>query len=134
MVALNPKNDAQDQTEAGFSPMQLLGTEFRSSVGFEPRPWGEIKKSYTHFANGDVLLAKITPCFENGKAGLVAGMPNGIGAGSSEYFVCRPEPGVLEAKYLLAHFKTDLFIRSGAVEMTGSVGHKRVPKDYLLNS
>ena len=134
VVALNPKNDAQDQTEAGFSPMQLLGTEFRSSVGFEARLWGEIKKSYTHFANGDVLLAKITPCFENGKAGLVAGMPNGIGAGSSEYFVCRPEPGVLEAKYLLAHFKTDLFIRSGAVEMTGSVGHKRVPKDYLLNS
>lgn len=134
VVALNPKNDAKDQTEAGFSPMQQLGTEFRSSVGFEPRPWGEIKKSYTHFANGDVLLAKITPCFENGKAGLVAGMPNGIGAGSSEYFVCRPRPGVLEAKYLLAHFKNDSFLRSGAVKMTGSVGHKRVPKDYLLNS
>ncbi|MDP1692248.1 MAG: restriction endonuclease subunit S [Burkholderiaceae bacterium] len=134
VVALNPKNNAAEQTQAGFSPMHLLGTGFRSSVGFEPKPWLEIRKNYTHFADGDVLLAKITPCFENGKAGLVANMPNGIGAGSSEYFVCRPKAGALDAKYLLAHFKTDAFLKSGAVRMTGSVGHKRVPKEYLLGS
>lgn len=134
VVALNPKNNAAEQTQAGFSPMHLLGTRFRSSVGFEPRLWLEIRKSYTHFADGDVLLAKITPCFENGKAGLVANMPNGIGAGSSEYFVCRPKAGALDAKYLLAHFKTDAFLKGGAVRMTGSVGHKRVPKEHLLSS
>lgn len=134
LIALNPKNDCADETEIGFVPMQLLGTQYKSKIGFERKKWGEVKKGYTHFADGDVLLAKITPCFENGKAGLVSGLPNGLGTGSTEYFVCRPHPDVLLPEYLLAFFKTQDFLRNGEVEMTGSVGHKRVPKDYLLQS
>lgn len=134
LISLNPKTDASDDTIAGFSPMPRLGSRYRDSVGFEQRQWGEIRKSYVHFQDGDVLLAKITPCFENGKAGLVRGMPSGIGAGSSEYFVCRPDTSLLHPRYLLALFKTERFLKEGETRMTGSVGHKRVPKDYLLST
>src|SRR5687768_3856852 len=103
---MSPKNTSADEVEAGFVPLQLMGVRFRDTHNFERRSWGEIKKGYTHFANGDVLLARITPSFENGKAGIARNLPNGIGAGSTEYFVCRPHEGVLVPEYLLAYFKT----------------------------
>ncbi len=134
LIELNPKNDSIDSTAVGFVPMPLMSTQFLEPVRFEKKQWAEVKKGYTHFADGDVLLAKITPCFENGKAGIVENLPNGIGAGSTEYFVCRTKPKTLLAKYLLAFFKTQTFLREGEVNMTGSVGHKRVPKDFLLES
>ncbi len=134
LISLNPKIECSDELSAGFVPMQMVGKEYSSPIRFETRPWGEIKKGYTHFANGDVLLAKITPCFENGKAGLVCGLPNGVGAGSTEYFVSRPHLDMLNSRYLYAFLKTDKFLKAGAVQMTGSVGHKRVPKDYLLET
>ena len=134
LISLNPKIECPDELPAGFVPMQMVGKEYSSPVRFETRPWGEIKQGYTHFANGDVLLAKITPCFENGKAGLVCGLPNGVGAGSTEYFVSRPHLDMLNSRYLYAFLKTEKFLKAGAVKMTGSVGHKRVPKDYLLET
>ena len=134
LILLNPKNKCADELEVGFVPMSLLGKEFHSAIGFERKLWAEVKKGYTHFADGDVLLAKITPCFENGKAGLVANLPNGIGAGSTEYFVCRPIPEALLPKYLLAYLKTSEFMRTGELSMTGSVGQKRLPKEYLVQA
>ncbi|MBK6999932.1 MAG: restriction endonuclease subunit S [Rhodoferax sp.] len=133
LIELNPKtNDVEDRTEVGFVPMTLLGKSWLDVPGFELRQWASVKKGYTHFRDGDVLLAKITPCFENGKAGLLNGLPNGIGSGSTEYFVCRTSPDTLDARYLLGYLKTDDFVHTGAMSMTGSVGHKRVPKEYLL--
>ncbi|PSI00272.1 restriction endonuclease subunit S, partial [Synechococcus lacustris] len=129
---LNPKTtDLADTTLVGFVPMALLGKSYLDAFAFQPRPWAEVKRGYSHFRDGDVLLAKITPCFENGKAGLARGLPNGVGAGSTEYFVCRPQSGVIESRYLLAFLKTSDFANEGATRMTGSVGHKRVPKEYL---
>ena len=133
LIELNPKtNDVEDRTEVGFVPMTLLGKSWLDVPSFELRQWASVKKGYTHFRDGDVLLAKITPCFENGKAGLLNGLPNGIGSGSTEYFVCRTSPHTLDARYLLGYLKTDDFVRTGAMSMTGSVGHKRIPKEYLL--
>ncbi len=132
LIALNPKNTAPDGVDAAFMPMNLLGKAYRERPTFQVKPWGEIASSYVHFAEGDVLLAKITPCFENGKAGIAVGLPSGIGAGSSEFFVCRPVDGALLPQWLLAHFKTNEFLQVGAQQMTGSVGHKRVPKGYLV--
>lgn len=134
LIELNPKNSCEDCATVGFVPMPLLGTRYLSPVKFEGKLWRDVKKGYTHFANRDVLLAKITPCFENGKAGIPMGLPRGLGAGSTEYFVCRTKVEVLEPRYLLAWFKTTAFIRNGAVEMTGSVGHKRVPKEYVVEN
>ncbi|WP_181178924.1 restriction endonuclease subunit S [Methylibium rhizosphaerae] len=132
VIELNPKTtDLADTTLVGFVPMALLGKSYLDGFAFQPRPWAEVKRGYSHFCDGDVLLAKITPCFENGKAGLARGLPNRMGAGSTEYFVCRPRTGVIDARYLLAFLKTEEFVREGATHMTGSVGHKRVPKEYL---
>jgi type I restriction enzyme, S subunit len=130
LATLNPKTDEQDSMTCGFAPMQALGTSFRTPLKFESRPWGDVKKAYTHFKNGDVLMAKVTPCFENGKAGIAANLPNGIGAGSSEFFVIRPSNGV-DARYLLGWLSTEAFRKRAALAMTGSVGLKRVPKDLL---
>jgi len=132
LITLNPKNECEKHLEVGFMPMQLLGMNYLESPKYEHRKWQDVRKGYTHFADNDVLLAKITPCFENGKAGIPRDLPNGLGAGSTEYFVCRPLDIVLP-KYLLAFFKTKEFLQTGAVTMTGSVGHKRIPKDFLLN-
>jgi type I restriction enzyme S subunit len=134
LIDLGPKNKCPEDTEVGFVPLQRLGVDYRSRHSFEPKPWSTVKKGYTHFADGDVLLARITPSFENGKAGIARGLPNGLGAGSTEYFVCRPLTDALLPEYLLAHFKTPRFLRDGEQVMSGAVGQQRVPKQYVLDS
>jgi type I restriction enzyme, S subunit len=132
ITTFNPKTTADDSLTAAFAPMQYLGTRFRHRMAFEQRPWGEIKKAYVHFQSKDVIVAKVTPCFENGKAGVVPKLPNGIGAGSSEFCVFRPAEGIDE-RYLLAWLSSEDFRRRATVAMTGSVGLKRVPKDFFLS-
>jgi type I restriction enzyme S subunit len=75
----------------------------------------------------------VTPCFENGKAALVEGLPNGVGAGSSEFFVLRPSSVEVSAKYILALIKSHGFMSEGAENMTGAVGLRRVPKKFVEN-
>src|SRR5688500_1784208 len=70
-----------------FVPMEDLGIEQKFLTPVHERPLSSVAGSYTYFAEGDVLLAKITPCFENGKLGIASGLSNGIGFGSSEYIV-----------------------------------------------
>jgi len=131
VVQLNPKSVLDDELKVGFSPMAMIPKDYRGVIEFEERLWGKAKKGYTHFQDGDVLFAKVTPCFENGKAVFVTGLPNGKGAGSTEYFVLRPYGSLIEPKYLLALVKTKDFLRNGATNMTGSVGLKRVPKEFV---
>jgi type I restriction enzyme S subunit len=92
----------------------------------------EVSGSYTYFADNDVLLAKITPCFENGKLGIARNLKNGIGFGSSEYFVFRSN-GELLPDYLYYFLSRDEFRQEASSLMSGAVGHKRVPKEYVEN-
>lgn len=131
LADLNPKQAFDDETVAGFVPMSHAPTNFRDKLRFDERPWGEIKKAYTNFKDGDVIFAKVTPCFENGKAAFVEGLPNGVGAGSSEFFVLRPSCDGVSAKYLLALVKSYDFLLGGAENMTGAVGLRRVPKQFV---
>jgi type I restriction enzyme, S subunit len=131
LVDVGSKNQCDDSTVVGFVPMNRMGKSFRHTPTFEARKWSEVKKGYTHFADGDVLVARITPCFENGKAGIARGLPNGMGAGSTEYVVLRPKAGVATAEYVLARLKTDEFLSKGAHAMTGAVGQQRVPKAVI---
>jgi type I restriction enzyme, S subunit len=133
VVQLNPKHELNDNTIVGFAPMAMLPTDFHGVMAHEPKPWLEVKKGYTQFRDGDVLFAKVTPCFENGKAAIASGLPSGVGAGSTEYFVLRQSGELLNEKYLLALVKTREFLLNGALNMTGSVGLKRVPKDFVQN-
>ena len=90
----------------------------------------EVAGSYTYFADGDVLLAKITPCFENGKLGIAEDLKNGIGFGSSEYIVFRPNKE-LNKDWLYYFLSREDFRAEGAARMTGAVGHKRVAKEFI---
>lgn len=130
---INPRNDAPDEQLAAFVPMSGVPQLHRAAIVAEIKPWGDIKKGYTHFANGDVVLAKITPCFENGKVAVVEGLPGdaGIGAGTTELQVFRPiHAGVLPA-YVYLFLRSPLFTVDGEREMTGTAGQKRVPTDYF---
>jgi type I restriction enzyme S subunit len=92
----------------------------------------DVAGSYTYFADGDVLLAKITPCFENGKLGIAAALVNGVGFGSSEYVVLRPGLG-LSPEWLYYYLSREAFRLEGAGRMAGAVGHRRVTKDFVEN-
>lgn len=130
---INPRNDAPDYQLAAFVPMSGVPQLHKAPIVAETKRWGEIKKGYTHFANGDVVLAKITPCFENGKAAVVAGLPGdtGIGAGTTELQVFRPIHLGIFPGYVYLFLRSPLFTIEGVKSMTGTAGQKRVPTDYF---
>jgi type I restriction enzyme S subunit len=129
---LSPRNDAADDENASFVPMPMISAEYGVANEHEVRPWGEIKKGYTHFAEGDVALAKITPCFENGKSTVFRNLTGGMGSGTTELHVIRPL--FVEPDYILIFLKCPYFIESGIPRMTGTAGQKRVPTEYFANS
>lgn len=129
-----PKSEAKrklkDNDLVSFVPMEDLGVDQKFVEPKAERKLGEVAGSYTYFADGDVLLAKITPCFENGKLGIARDLTNGIGFGSSEYIVLRPKDG-LSGEYLYYFLLQDSFRAEGEKRMSGAVGHKRVSKEYI---
>jgi type I restriction enzyme, S subunit len=129
-----PRNDAPDETKSSFVPMTLIPAEYGQSARHEERPWGEIKKGYTHFQNGDVVMAKITPCFENGKSAVMMGLTGGSGAGTTELHVFRRSGDGVLPEFVIIYLKTRGFITRGEPRMTGSAGQKRVPYDYFARS
>jgi type I restriction enzyme, S subunit len=131
---INPRNIADADNEVGFVPMPLISSEYSGNHKFETRNWSEIKKGYTHFADGDVGLAKITPCFENAKSCVFDGLPSGIGAGTTELHIFRNTFSAIDPRYLLAYLKNPRYISSGKLIMTGSAGQKRVPTDFFTSN
>lgn len=111
-------------------PMEDLGIERKFSEPQQTRTLGEVEGSYTYFAEGDVLLAKITPCFENGKLGIARGLTNGAGFGSSEFIVFRTGAEI-DREWLYYFLSQDSFRREGEARMGGAVGHKRVALDFV---
>ena len=129
-----PKREAREKVSASslvsFLPMEDLGIHVKFVQATRTKPLSAVVGSYTYFADGDVLLAKITPCFENGKLGIAGGLKNGIGFGSSEYIVFRPGPSVSK-EWLYYFLSRETFRVEGAARMLGAVGHKRVPKEFI---
>jgi type-1 restriction enzyme stySJI specificity protein len=132
-VTFSPKKDKlEDDLVVSFSSMHLMSENVSEHLTFEQKHWKDVKKGFTFFKNNDVLLAKITPCFENGKSAVAQNLINGIGAGSTEFMVFRCNESILP-KYLYFNLNTDSFRQNGTLNMSGSVGHKRVPKEFVLN-
>jgi type I restriction enzyme S subunit len=129
-----PKVEARRQVSesdlVSFVPMEDLGIDQKFLVSTRTKPLAEVIGSYTYFADGDVLLAKITPCFENRKLGIAANLTKGIGFGSSEYIVFRPGQSV-NKEWLYYFLSRESFRKEGAAHMSGAVGHKRVPKEFI---
>lgn len=87
---LNPKSEIADNIHIGFIPMACVDDGFSGNHYFEKRIWKEVKKGYCHFQNGDIGIAKISPCFENLKSTIFQGLPNNCGAGTTELVILRP--------------------------------------------
>ena len=132
---INPKkselSDLPAETAVSFVPMKDLSENTISFLPKEQRLVGQVLNgAYTYFRDGDVLLAKVTPCFENGKAGVARNLMNGTGFGSSEYYVLRPSERILpELTYYF--LSSPRFKEYAAPAMTGTGGLQRVPRATL---
>ena len=131
VVQFNPKNLAPNETEAAFIPMEKIIASFHSHFTYEKRKWGEINTAFTHFADGDVALAKITPCFQNRKSIILCGLPNGIGAGTTELKVLRPYGDTINRDYLLLFLKSPYVIEEATFK--GTANQQRILSGYLEN-
>ncbi|MFU8862135.1 MAG: restriction endonuclease subunit S, partial [Cyclonatronaceae bacterium] len=112
-----------------FVPMSHLNEERKDFHEEEAKPLKSVYKGYTYFKDDDVLLAKITPCFENGKMGIAKGLTNGVGFGSSEFIVYRPDSRLIP-EYLFYFLLLPKFRVQGEKMMGGAVGHQRIPKEF----
>ena len=133
-VALNPsKGEAAHvprESEVTFLPMEAVGEDGRLDLS-RTRAISEVETGYTYFRDGDVTIAKITPCFENGKGALMVGLTQGIGFGTTELIVLRPDRTRMEASYLNWLVRSPGFRRQGEASMYGAGGQKRVPDDFV---
>lgn len=128
---INPKIQVtDDHVEVSFVPMQNVSEDGIIYLS-ETRLYGEVKKGFTSFHNGDVLFAKITPCMENGKGGIVKNLKNGLGFGSTEFHVLRPHSDIVLSDWLYYLTSWPVFRKECEKNMTGSAGQKRVPKSFL---
>src|SRR5262245_52214910 len=91
VAVINPRHSKslKDSTIVSFAPMAAVSESKPAFNYLEERPLGKVRQGYMHFADGDVLFAKITPCMENGKGGVASGLRNGLGCGTTELIVIR---------------------------------------------
>ena len=125
-VVGEPLDDAQDVT---FLPMDAIGKRGDVDVS-SIRPVADVKSGYSRFSEGDVVIAKITPCFENGKGALIRGTATGIGFGTTELHVVTPGPG-LDGRFLYYVTVQPKFRRLGKAWMIGAAGQQRVPEEFV---
>ncbi len=133
VCALNPRHErgalAVDEP-VSFVPMAAVDDQTGTISGSTARPYGQVRKGFTHFAEGDVLFARITPCMENGKVAIARGLVNGLGCGTTEFHVLRPFDGILP-EYTHRYLRQESFRRAAAANMSGTAGQLRVPTDYM---
>jgi len=135
LFIINPRNSVDDKLDVSFVPMTLIDDGFSNRFSYQERKWGEVKSGFTHFADGDVGIAKITPCLENRKSAVFSNLKNGIGAGTTELHIFRAiNKATILPEYLLWFFKAESFISSCIGAFSGAVGQQRVSKDHIANT
>ena len=128
---LNPKSNLDEERQIGFIPMALVEDGFTGRHSHIKRIWRDVKKGYCHFQDGDIGIAKISPCFENRKSVVFKNLPNGYGAGTTELVILRPL--VIYAKFYLYLFKSDWYLHEGTKYFKGVVGQQRVHKEIFTD-
>lgn len=114
-----------------FLPMEAIGEKGELDLSLV-RDKEVVSTGYTLFFEGDVVVAKITPCFENGKGAIIKGTLTGVGFGTTELYVLSPKPE-LDASLLYYLTVSPQFRLLGEAHMTGAAGQKRVPEDFIKN-
>lgn len=135
IAVIRPSKDdikeLSNETVVSFVPMAKLNVFNSDFTTDEERRLKDVKSGFTYFRDNDILLAKITPCFENGKAGIARNLKNGIGFGSTEYIVIRAKTDVVYPEWIFYHINTPTFINAGKNHMTGTAGQQRVDINYV---
>ncbi len=131
LFQINPKNTVGDNADAAFIPMEKIDATYQSNFSYSVRKWREIKSGFTHFADGDVAFAKITPCFQNRKSMILKGLPNGIGAGTTELKVLRTYGNTISTEYLLFFLESPYFVEEAIFK--GTANQQRIISGYLEN-
>ena len=129
VFTINPKNKVLDNINVGFVPMVYIDDGYSGAFKYEKRKWNDIKAGFTHFADGDIAVAKISPCLENRKSMILEKLPNGIGAGTTELYIFRSLN--INPKYALYFFKSDSFIQQCIGTFNGVVGQQRVARRII---
>lgn len=129
VFTINPKNKVLDNINAGFVPMVYIDDGYSGAFKYEKRKWSDIKAGFTHFADGDIAVAKISPCLENRKSMILEKLPNGVGAGTTELYIFRSLN--INPKYALYFFKSDSFIQQCIGTFNGVVGQQRVARKII---
>jgi len=133
IALVNPppeRSIAADNVNVNFVPMRAVEPEGGGLLRPEVRAYGEVKKGYTSFLSGDVIMAKITPCMENGKVTVVPDLPGSLCFGSTEFHVFRAEEGI-EPTWIARFLLQGDFRGAAQRAMTGGVGQMRVPAEFL---
>lgn len=131
LFQINPRNNIPDETIVGFMPMSHIKAGFTNSFEYEEKLWKDVKSGFTHFADNDIIIAKISPCFQNRKSAIVHNLPSGYGAGTTELHVLRDCTNLLYMPFFLLIFKSCYFIQSGTKEFTGTAGQQRIGKNFM---
>lgn len=136
VCAVNPRtrrSGYSNDTLVSFVPMAAVDERLGAITMHEDRSVADVSKGYTSFEDGDVLFAKITPCMENGKAALTRNLTNGMGSGSTEFYVLRPGKHVL-GEYVYHFVRQSRFREEAKRSFTGTAGQQRVPKSFMENA
>ena len=132
LAAINPATPVHADSDelCSFLPMNAVSEDDATITTYTTRPYREVSKGYVAFAERDVLLAKITPCMENGKCAIAHGLRRGIGFGSTEFHVLRASPQILP-EWIYYYWRLPATRALAERNMTGTAGQKRVPSAYL---
>lgn len=132
VATINPRppRDVDESQQVTFVAM-ASASEDGYLLASETRILSETRKGFTYFDSNDVLLAKITPCFENGKCLRPGQIPTDIGFGSTEFHVIRPDSEKLDGLYLFYLVWSEQFRFWGEKSMFGAAGQRRVGSDFL---
>ena len=138
LVTIGPRlpigTELQPDADVTFVPMEAISDGLGGLEISQTRPFSEVASgSYNYFAKGDLLLAKVTPCFENGKKALAQSLSNDIGYATSEVHVIRPGVDRIHPKYLFYLLCSEDFRAAGIASMTGAGGLRRVSDAAVLN-
>jgi type I restriction enzyme, S subunit len=128
-ITLEQRQKLSLATQVTFLPMEAIGEQGELDVSIV-RDIDDVRTGYTQFFDGDVVVAKITPCFENGKGALIRGTLNGVGYGTTELHVLGPN-SELDGQFLYYVTVSEPFRKLGEAGMTGAAGQKRVPEDFV---
>lgn len=126
---LNPTVDLSwldEEDEVTFLPMDRIKSGYYIE---NAEPFSKYNSSYNPFAEGDIVIAKVTPCFENGNIAVANNLQNQVGFGSSEIFVIRPRNA--ERRFIFHYLQSDYFKQQGEASMTGAGGLKRVSPEFV---